>query len=94
MFSKMDLRSGYHQIKIKNENVSKTTFTTRYGHYEFVVFWTHECPYSVHGANEQGVQGISGYLCHCIHRRYLGILKDESGTPNALEECYDSFERK
>jgi hypothetical protein len=53
MFSKIDLRYGYNQIRIKEEEISRTTFRTRYVHYDFIVV-----PFWFHVLNEWSFQGV------------------------------------
>ena len=54
VFSKIDLRSGYHQLKIKESDIPKWAFRTRYGHYEFSsdAIWTDQCASSFHGLDD------------------------------------------
>ena len=61
VFSKIELRSGYHQVRIKDEHIHNTTFKTRYGHYEFVVV-----PFGLTNAPT-----IFMCLMHSVFSRYL-----------------------
>jgi hypothetical protein len=61
VFSKIDLRSGYHLLRIKEDDVPKTTFKTRFGHYDFIIL-----PFGM-----MNTPGVFMSLMNRVFREYL-----------------------
>jgi hypothetical protein len=83
IFSKIDLISGYHQVRIKEEDIIKTTFRIRYGHYEFTVV-----PFGLSNAPV-----IFMCLMNGVFREYLDkfviLFLDEIFIYSKLEEDHE-----
>ncbi|TYK19512.1 ty3-gypsy retrotransposon protein [Cucumis melo var. makuwa] len=66
VFSKIDLRSDYHQQRIRDSDIPKTAFYSRYGHYAFIMmsFGLINAHAVFHGLDEQGVSGFLRHACY------------------------------
>jgi hypothetical protein len=87
IFSKIDLRLGYHQVRFKEEYINKTTFKSRYGHYEFMVV-----PFGLSNVPTIFMCLMNGVFKECLEK-FVIVFLDDVLVYSKLEEEHEKHLR-
>ena len=81
VFSKIDLKFGYHQLRILEADIHKTTFHTRYGHCEFIVV-----PFGLTNAPSVFMSLMNGVFRNYLDKFFVIFLDDILVYSSSIEE--------
>jgi hypothetical protein len=81
VFSKIELRSGYHQLRIKEEYIPKTAFKTRFGHYDFIVL-----PFGLTNTPGVFMSLMNGVFCEYLEKFVQVFIDDILIYSRTMEE--------
>ena len=87
MYSKIDLLTGYHQLRVREANIPKTTFRTQYGHFEFTVM-----PFRLTNA-PAAFMDIMHRVFHLYLDRFFVVFMDDILIYSKTEEDHEDHLR-